>query len=109
MTLIPCIAVDLFCGIGGFTKGLNMAGVNVAVEFDIDESYRFAYEINNKTQFICEDITNLRVQDIEQYYPENSIKALVGCAPCQPFSRYSSRYRKDGHKDDKWKLLYSFK
>ncbi|MDD3252668.1 MAG: DNA cytosine methyltransferase [Lachnospiraceae bacterium] len=106
---MPCVAIDLFCGIGGLTKGLNMAGINVAAGFDIDESCRFAYEINNKTQFICQDITNLKVEDIEQYYPENSIKALVGCAPCQPFSKYSSRYRKDGYKDDKWKLLYSFK
>ena len=32
----------------------------------------------------------------------------MGCAPCQPFSKYSSRYRKNGHKDNKWRLLYSF-
>ena len=30
------------------------------------------------------------------------------CAPCQPFSKYSQRYRKDGQVDDKWRLLYSF-
>lgn len=106
---MPCVAVDLFCGIGGLTKGLSMAGVNVVAGFDIDRSCKFAYEINNHAQFICKDIVNLCGQEIEQYYPVNTIRALVGCAPCQPFSRYSSRYRKNGHKDEKWKLLYSFK
>ena len=32
----------------------------------------------------------------------------MGCAPCQPFSKYTQRYRKRGRNDDKWKLLYSF-
>lgn len=42
------------------------------------------------------------------YYPKDATKVLAGCAPCQPFSRYSGKYRKDGHMDDKWRLLYSF-
>jgi len=33
---------------------------------------------------------------------------LVGCAPCQPFSKYSQRYRKNGHRNNKWSLLYNF-
>lgn len=106
---MPCVAVDLFCGIGGLTKGLSMAGVNVVAGFDIDKSCKFAYERNNHAQFICKDIMSLCGQEIEQYYPMDTVRALVGCAPCQPFSRYSSRYRKNGHKDNKWKLLYSFK
>ena len=57
---------------------------------------------------MCEDVTDIQAQTINQLYPENTVRALVGCAPCQPFSRYSSRYRKEGHKDDKWRLLYSF-
>ncbi|MCI6092486.1 DNA cytosine methyltransferase [bacterium] len=105
---MPCVAIDLFCGIGGLTKGLSLAGVDVTAGFDIDESCRFAYEVNNNAVFICEDVTNIQAQTINQLYPENTVRALVGCAPCQPFSRYSSRYRKEGHRDDKWRLLYSF-
>lgn len=41
-------------------------------------------------------------------YPADCVRALVGCAPCQPFSRYTNRYRKEGPIDDKWRLLYSF-
>lgn len=105
---MPCVAVDLFCGIGGLTKGLSLAGIDVTAGFDIDESCRFAYERNNNAEFICEDVTEIQAGAINQLYPENAVKALVGCAPCQPFSRYSSKYRKNGQRDDKWKLIYSF-
>ena len=101
-------AVDLFCGIGGLTKGLSLAGINVVAGFDIDESCKFAYESNNNSKFIAKDVTNITAEEINQLLPADGIKMIVGCAPCQPFSRYSLRYRKNGRKDDKWKLLYSF-
>lgn len=69
---------------------------------------RFAYEKNNNAQFINCDITSLTGEQLEALYPDNTTKILVGCAPCQPFSKYTNRYRKDGPTDDKWKLLYSF-
>lgn len=62
--------------------------------FDIDESCQFAYEANNEAEFICRDVTNIEGAELNRIYPENVIRVLVGCAPCQPFSRYSSRYRK---------------
>lgn len=105
---MPCVAIDLFCGIGGLTKGLSLAGIDVVAGFDIDESCRFAYETNNNAEFICDDVTNIQGQWLNQIYPDNVTRVLVGCAPCQPFSRYSSRYRKGGHTDNKWRLLYSF-
>ena len=98
---MPCAAIDLFCGIGGLTKGLSLAGIDVMAGFDIDESCQFAYEANNEAEFICRDVTNIEGAELNRIYPENVIRVLVGCAPCQPFSRYSSRYRKGGHKDNK--------
>ena len=105
---MPCAAIDLFCGIGGLTKGLSLSGVDVIAGIDIDESCRFAYEANNHAKFLCKDVSSVHGQDLEPIFPENTVRILVGCAPCQPFSRYSSRYRKEGHTDSKWKLLYSF-
>lgn len=105
---MPCVAVDIFCGIGGLTKGLELSGIDVAAGIDINESCKFAYETNNNSVFVHADITDLTAEDILNLYPDNCIRALVGCAPCQPFSKYTKRYRKDGHTDDKWKLLYSF-
>lgn len=102
------VAVDLFCGIGGLTRGLSDSGIKVVAGIDLDSSCRFAYEANNDAIFLNENIENLSGESILKYYPEDCLKALVGCAPCQPFSRYSSRYRKNGYMDDKWKLLYSF-
>lgn len=105
---MPISVVDLFCGIGGLTKGLELANLNVVAGIDINETCRFAYEANNRSRFIAGDITNLDIENIERLYGAEDIKILVGCAPCQPFSKYTQRYRKEGHKDDKWRLLYSF-
>ena len=101
-------AIDLFCGIGGLTKGLSLAGINTVAGFDIDESCCFAYEKNNKAKFIRGDIVSLQGKTLESLYPTNSIRILVGCAPCQPFSSYTKRYQKNGSTDEKWNLLYSF-
>lgn len=27
---MPCMAIDLFCGIGGLTKGLSLAGIDLS-------------------------------------------------------------------------------
>jgi len=100
--------VDLFCGVGGLTKGLELANLNVIAGIDIEENCRFAYEMNNDAIFIQGDVSEIQSEEISNLYPRGDVKILVGCAPCQPFSNYTQRYRKDGYKDDKWKLLYSF-
>lgn len=105
---MPCSVVDLFCGVGGLTKGLELAGLNVIAGVDINETCKFAYEANNRSRFIAGDVTSIAIGKIERLYPEDNLRVLVGCAPCQPFSKYTQRYRKEGHRDDKWRLLYSF-
>ena len=105
---MECSAVDLFCGIGGLTHGLEAAGVPVIAGFDVEGSCKFAYEHNNKACFIEKDITQLTGEELAAYYPKDHVKILVGCAPCQPFSTYSFRYNKNGKKNNKWKLLYCF-
>ena len=101
-------AIDLFCGIGGLTKGLALSGIDVIAGFDNDSSCKFAYETNNDSTFYCKDIKTVSVEEINELYPKDSIRILAGCAPCQPFSKYSSKDRKNGEKDDKWGLLYEF-
>lgn len=105
---MPVVAVDLFCGVGGLTHGLQLAGLNVVAGVDIEASCRYAYEHNNQSNFILKDITKLTGAELAALYPQNAAKVLVGCAPCQPFSTYSQRYNKNGKKDDKWRLLYYF-
>lgn len=105
---MPVTAIDLFCGVGGLTHGLQLAGIPVAAGFDIENSCRYAYEHNNNAEFILRDVTRLTNAELRSYYPAGHVKILVGCAPCQPFSTYSLRYNKNGKKDDKWRLLYYF-
>jgi DNA (cytosine-5)-methyltransferase 1 len=101
-------AVDLFCGVGGLTHGIQKSGINVVAGIDIDSTCKFAYEKNNISKFIHKGIEEVEADEITNLFPKNSIKILMGCAPCQPFSTYSLRYIKDGRKDNKWRLLYYF-
>ena len=83
-------AVDIFCGIGGLTHGLRLAGISVNAGVDVDPSCRYAYEANNsKSTFITADIRDVKFKDLATYYQSTNITALVGCAPCQPFSAYN--------------------
>lgn len=100
-------AVDLFCGAGGLTHGLIKAGVKVVAGFDIQESCKFAYEVNNKgAKFISKDVNEIGGDELEKLFPRGDVKLLAGCAPCQPFSKYSQG--RDVRKDKKWPLLYAF-
>lgn len=99
-------AVDLFCGAGGLTAGFESAGICVRAGFDIEEACRYPYEINTKAEYCLQDVKNVKVEQLHNYFSSDSIKLLAGCAPCQPFSRYNSG--RDTTKDNKWPLLYEF-
>ena len=93
-------AVDLFCGIGGLTHGLRSSGITVKAGYDIDPSCRHAFEANNLgSTFVAMDIRKLHYEDIEAHFQGAAVSALVGCAPCQPFSAHTRRSR-DQRKDD---------
>ena len=100
-------AVDLFCGVGGLTYGLQQAGIDVVAGLDVDETCKYAFEENNKAKFISKDIREFTSAELAELYPKDSIKFLVGCAPCQPFSAHT---RKNKHRssDDRWSLLDDF-
>lgn len=99
--------VDLFCGAGGLTHGLVRGGVEITAGVDLDASCRFPYEKNNKTTFLERDLRQLHVKEIKPFFKENTFHLLAGCAPCQPFSKYSQKSQARGT-DGKWDLLLSF-
>ncbi|MCJ1970063.1 DNA cytosine methyltransferase [Lactococcus carnosus] len=102
-------AIDLFCGVGGLTYGIQKTGINVVAGFDFEESCQFAYEKNNKAKFVHKNIKELRDDELLSYYPNNTdIKILIGCAPCQPFSAYSHRYKDSESRKEKMDLLDYF-
>ncbi len=100
-------AVDMFCGIGGLTHGLFRSGIRVNAGVDIDKSCRYAYEANNEAQFIAKDIRSIASSELEEFYFQDTVKLLVGCAPCQPFSSHT-RKNKSRKRDSQWGLLAEF-
>lgn len=99
-------AVDLFCGAGGLTRGLLNSGIKVSHGVDFDKTCQYAYEKNNKkTKFIEKSVVDLTSDELNSWFEGSKLKLLAGCAPCQPFSKYSSTRKTD---DDKWMLLREF-
>ncbi|WP_342544233.1 DNA cytosine methyltransferase [Lysinibacillus sp. FSL W7-1291] len=100
-------AIDLFCGVGGLTNGLQKSGIKVVAGIDLDPSCKYAFEKNNQSQFINKSVEDVTGQEVNQLLKNYKIKMIVGCAPCQPFSNYQ-KDKKDrkSHKD--WALLYQF-
>ena len=97
-------AVDMFCGVGGLTHGLKRAGINVVAGLDIDETCKYPFEKNNDAAFISKDIRKFTSAELSALYPKGSIKLLVGCAPCQPFSAHT-RKNKNRSSDERWSYL----
>jgi DNA (cytosine-5)-methyltransferase 1 len=100
-------AVDLFCGVGGLTHGLERGGINVVAGVDNDPACAFAYEKNNSARFLERDVAQITAEEIAALYPSDGLRLLAGCAPCQPFSTYSRSGRGKKHEND-WPLLLSF-
>lgn len=99
-------AIDLFCGAGGLTHGLQRAGINVLAGFDLDPACAFPYEANNSGCFIEKNIEDVHANDLEIIWSGSNYRLLAGCAPCQPFSTYQQGPRKK--EDNKWSLLGHF-
>lgn len=100
------VAVDLFCGAGGLTRGLENAGIRVSLGVDIDSACEFPYTANNNAAFLQKSVSDLTGEDILRNFRGAEFTLLAGCAPCQPFSKY--RLGKSDETDGRWNLLKEF-
>jgi DNA (cytosine-5)-methyltransferase 1 len=98
--------VDLFCGAGGLSHGLQLGGIDVRAGVDLDPHCRYPYEENNKARFLEKSVEHLTAEEVKSFFHAGEISLLAGCAPCQPFSTY--RKGKDTSGDHKWGLLKAF-
>ncbi len=83
-------AVDFFCGVGGLTRGLLDAGIDVVAGFDIDKQCEASYEHNNPgARFKGIDIRDVDLVALKSHAGIRKFKNVLfaGCAPCQPFSQ----------------------
>jgi len=81
-------AVDLFCGCGGASLGLKMAGHRVVAAIDIDPIACKVYSENLGLIPICQDLRFFSGQKILEFYglKKDDIDLVIGCPPCQGFS-----------------------
>lgn len=78
---MPAQIVDLFCGIGGLTRGLINSGLNVIAGFDIDPTCQYTYEHNNEVEYHLQNIREVNGEEIVDLYDDDATRILVGCAP----------------------------
>ncbi len=95
--------VDLFCGAGGLSHGFYREGYRIAAGIDVDEACRYPFEVNNESPFVRRSVVGLTADELEEEFTPGEPTILIGCAPCQPFSKYSQ-----GREDSRWQLLHHF-
>lgn len=100
------VAVDVFCGAGGLTYGLQKSGIRVMAGFDCAEECRYAYSRNNQAEYVRQDVRDITATQLKRFWRTDKglekVTLLAGCAPCQTFSSYN---RKADCSDPRWNLL----
>jgi DNA (cytosine-5)-methyltransferase 1 len=105
------LAADIFCGIGGLSYGFKQEGIEVVAGFDSDPSCKYAFEVNVEASFHALDVKTLTGAKLRKAFGNaKGYRVLIGCAPCQPYSSYTKRYRKKKKTsvDHRWQLLSEF-
>ncbi len=81
--------IDLFCGCGGFSKGFEEAGFNIALGTDIWKDALVTYKKNFPNAATVEaDVTDLSSEELldKANLKANDIDVIIGGPPCQGFS-----------------------
>ena len=104
-TPVRPVAVDLFCGAGGLSYGMQKAGITIIGGIDIDPACKHPFEENVKANFYEYDVSDLTSDFVASLFNEGQTRILAGCAPCQPFSTYT---RSGKARSRQWQLLDKF-
>jgi len=91
-------AIDLFCGAGGMSLGLEQAGFDVIAGVEYDPVHLATHEFNfPASKSICRDIGDLKAEDLRLLsgLGTRSPDLVVGGPPCQGFSMIGKRSVED--------------
>lgn len=69
--------LDIFCGVGGLTHGFKEADFEIT-GVDISESAGRTFELNNESEFIQADLSEVLIQ--------GDYDIVIGGPPCKPWS-----------------------
>ena len=77
-------AIDLFCGAGGISQGLDDAGFDILWGLDNDEKTKPTFEANHDCEMTVGDIREMEPPDLGLETGE--LDLLAGGPPCPTFS-----------------------
>lgn len=96
-------AVDLFSGAGGTGWGLKSAGFRVVAALEKDREAADTYKENIGVQPLVIDINDISPADFRRQHTElqpSELDVMVGCPPCQGFSRMRNEKGRTDKKND---------
>ena len=81
--------IDLFCGCGGFSLGLEQAGFKelAAIDFDKEAVAVFKANFPDVPRVLERDLTKYKPQQLANLLNTNHVDLIVGGPPCQGFSK----------------------
>lgn len=101
-------ALDLFCGAGGLTLGLKMAGFRVLAGFELNPVAAETYRLNHpKVKLYEGNIQDVCIDDVVRNLGLNpgQLDLLAGCPPCQGYSSIRTLNGKNSPDDARNGLL----
>ena len=79
--------IDLFCGCGGFSYGLEKAGLNCLAGIDFLKDAIETFNLNHPNAVsICEDLRKLDPKNVKSLIKNKKVHLICGGPPCQGFS-----------------------
>lgn len=87
--------IDLFCGCGGFSLGMQKAGFEIVAAYDNWKPAIKVYSENFNHPIYNTDLQNISVQEIESMKKLNS-DVIIGGPPCQDYSSAGKRDENGG-------------
>lgn len=88
--------LDLFCGAGGLSCGLEMAGLNCLLGIDHVETAIETFRKNHEhSEAIVGDIRQIRTEQVKEIICNKKVDLICGGPPCQGFSTVGTNNSKD--------------
>lgn len=84
----PLTCIDLFCGCGGFSLGMQRAGFRVlaAIDFNDEAVQTLKANFPKDTVALCKDLTKFSPDKLAAKLGVNHVDVIIGGPPCQGFS-----------------------